>query len=91
MKSPARTRAYDDLPGRMHHEPLDPTGKGSLIMSELKDHLKHQAKTMLGDSYTLLRSLRSIPNADQLRVLGSAEKTIRAVEKLVREVEELIV
>lgn len=60
-------------------------------MSNLKDDLKVQAKTLLGDSYALLRSLRSLENSSQLRVLVTAEKTIRAVEKLVREVEELIV
>ena len=60
-------------------------------MSNIKDDLKLQAKTLLGDSYTLLRSLRALENASQLRVLVTAEKTIRAIEKLVREVEELIV
>jgi hypothetical protein len=60
-------------------------------MPNMKDELKLHAKTLLGDSYTLLRSLRSLENASQLRVLVTAEKTLRAVEKLVREVEELIV
>lgn len=54
-----------------------------------KQELIRHAQTALGEVAVLSRKLRSLSNAGPLLITNTADKTRRAIEKLLREVEEL--